>query len=75
MKSVALFLLAGVVATVAQTNTVTEPPSKAVAISSAYINHLIAEADTNNPGLKAAASRVRSVELNAESIRNVGRST
>jgi outer membrane protein TolC len=40
-----------------------------VAITTAYINQLVAEARTNNPSLKAADSRVRSAALNAEAVR------
>lgn len=40
-----------------------------VVITTGYINHLVAEARTNNPSLRAADSRVRSATLNAEGIR------
>src|SRR5258708_9000434 len=40
-----------------------------VAITTDYINRLVAEARTNNPSLKAADSRVRSATLNADGIR------
>ncbi|MBI3870453.1 MAG: TolC family protein [Verrucomicrobia bacterium] len=40
-----------------------------VAITTAYIDRLVAEARTNNPSLKAADSRVRSATLNADAVR------
>ena len=42
---------------------------ESVLITTGYIDHLIAEARTNNPSLRAADSRVRSAEFNAQSIR------
>ena len=42
---------------------------QSVAISTDYINSLVAEARTNNPSLKAADSRVRAATLNAEAVR------
>src|SRR6267142_2258801 len=47
----------------------TAEPTNVVAISTDYINRLVAEARTNNPSLKAADSRVRSATLNAEAVR------
>jgi outer membrane protein TolC len=41
----------------------------AVVISTDYINLLVSEAQTNNPALRAADSRVRAAMLNAEGIR------
>lgn len=40
-----------------------------VLITTELINRLVAEARTNNPSLKAADSRVRSAEFNAQSVR------
>src|SRR5213594_4393798 len=40
-----------------------------VAITTDYINRLVAEARTNNPSLKAADARVRSATLNAGAVR------
>ena len=40
-----------------------------VAITTDYINRLVAEARTNHPALKAADSRVRSALLNAQAVR------
>ena len=43
--------------------------TNAVAITTDFINRLVAEARTNNPSLKAADYRVRSAELNAGAVR------
>ena len=40
-----------------------------VVITTELINRLVTEARTNNPSLKAAASRIRSATLNAEGVR------
>lgn len=65
MKTSALVLLAS--AGVAVTQPATETNS--VVVTTELVNQLIAEARTNNPALRAADSRVRSAELNAQSIR------
>ncbi len=48
-----------------------KPPenTNAVVISTDYINRLAEEARTNNPALRAAASRVNAAELNAGAVR------
>jgi outer membrane protein TolC len=43
--------------------------TNSVIVTSEYINRLVTEARTNNPALRAADSRTRSAQLNAESIR------
>jgi outer membrane protein TolC len=43
--------------------------TNSVAITTDFINRLVAEARTNNPSLQAADSRVQSAELNAEAVR------
>src|SRR5205814_5250866 len=50
-------------------NTKAVDESNVVVITTDYINHLVAEARTNNPSLKAGDSRVRSATLNAEAVR------
>jgi outer membrane protein TolC len=44
-------------------------PVRAVVISSAYINRLIAEARSNNPSLKAADARFKAATLDSEAVR------
>src|SRR6267142_2375324 len=65
MKISALVLLASAGVAVAQPATETN----SVVVTTELVNRLIAEARTNNPALRAADSRVRSAELNAQSIR------
>jgi outer membrane protein TolC len=50
-------------------NEKSDEATNAVVITTDYINHLVGEARTNNPALKAADSRVRSATLNAEGVR------
>ena len=65
MKICALVLFASAGVAVAQSATETSP----VVVTTELVSRLIAEARTNNPALRAADSRVRSAELNAQSIR------
>ena len=71
MKSItatfALCLVSG--SALAQPDLRTEEHANSVPITSEYINRLVDEARTNSPALKAAASRVRSASLSAESIK------
>jgi len=66
-----IILLVSVAALNTRATDVASPPdaTNVVAITTDYINRLVAEARTNNPSLKAADSRVRSATLNAEGIR------
>ena len=52
-----------------QDNLPVETATNGVVVSSAYINRLVEEARTNNPGLRAANSRVTASTLNAEAVR------
>ncbi len=71
MKILTVVLLfgSGVLPAMAQTNLSVSPPTNAVLISSAFINELVEEARTNNPGLRAASSRVNVASLGADSVR------
>src|SRR6266571_3763528 len=64
-----LLLSAAVLNTHAAKDTPPAETTNVVVITTDYINHLVAEARTNNPSLKAADSRVRSAALNAEAVR------
>jgi len=64
-----LFATAGLLRGLAADPARSTEATNAVVVSTELINRLVAEARTNNPSLKAAASRARSAAFNAQSVR------
>jgi outer membrane protein TolC len=70
MKLFAMVLLASATSGLAQQVSASRPaPPNSVIVSSEYVDRLVAEARTNSPSLRAADSKVRAAEFNAQSIR------
>lgn len=67
--TITFLICGGVLNTLAQESSPAAIPTNVVAISTEFINRLVEEARTNNPGLRAAKSRANSATLGADAVR------